>query len=216
MRIIAYSSGTLLSLFPLEAFTPMGGLNERQIVSAIGQRYNFGTLPNLSSRRELEQNGLVYESGFFMTESGEATIHRLSVHKDGIMVRANETGHAEAFFEDLMDWLVQHYGCRWIDKKSRYLSEVVVEFEKSAANMFAKYDKIADVILSGVNKHMDVTAAAFSALTIEFVSSVETIPKFIIERREGTSVEDERYFCSAPLTTERHLQVLEQIEHLLS
>lgn len=216
MKIISFSSGTLLSLFPLEAFTPVGGLNERQVVSAIGQRYNFGTFPNLSSRAELEKDGLVYELGFFKTKSGEATIHRLSVHNDGVMVRANKTGHAEAFFADLTDWLVQHCGCRRIDKKSLYLSEVVVEFEKPAANMFAKYSKIADVILSGVNEHRDVSAAAFNALTIEFPSRSEVIPKFIIERREGASLEDERYFCSAPLATERHLQVLEEIERLLS
>ncbi len=194
----------------------MDGLNERQILIAIGQRYNFGTLPRLSSHTELERNGLVYELGFFQTELGEATIHRLSIHNDGVVVRAYETGHAEAFFADLIDWLVQHYGCRRIHKKSLYSSEVVVEFEKPAANMLAKYDKIANVILSGVNEHRDVSAAAFSALTIEFASKSEAIPKFIIERREGTSVEAERYFCSAPLTTKRHLQVLEELERLFS
>ena len=35
MKSIAYSSGTLISLFRLEAFSPIGGLNERQIIGAM-------------------------------------------------------------------------------------------------------------------------------------------------------------------------------------
>ena len=216
MKSIAYSSGTLISLFRLEAFSPIGGLNERQIIGAIAERYNFGISPNVSSREELERNGLVYELGFFETELGEATVHRLSIHNDGVIVRANRTEHAEAFFDDLINWLVEGYGCREISKKPLYLSEIVVEFEKPARHMIVKFDKLADLILSKVDEHSELTAAAFCGLTIEFESKSTSKPKFIIERREGTSIEDEYYFCSAPLTTERHLQVLEEMERLFS
>ena len=216
MKIIAFSSGILVSLFRLEAFAPIGGLNERQVIGAIAQRYNFGTSPNVSSREELERNGLVYESGFLETELGEATVHRLSIHNDGVIVRTNKTEHAEAFFDDLTNWLVEGYGCREIRKKSLYSSEIVVEFEKPAKNMVVKFDKLVNIILSSLNENREVSAAAFNGLTIEFESKSASMPKFIIERREGTSLEDECYFCSAPLTTERHLQVLEDMERLFS
>lgn len=216
MKIISFSSGILISLFRLEAFTPIGGQNERQVIGAIAERYNFGTSPNVSSRAELERNGLVYELGFFETELGEATIHRLSIHNDGVIVRANKTGDAEVFFDDLTNWLVEGYGCREVNKKSLYSSDIVVEFEKPAKNIFAKYDKMVDIILSSVDEHREVSAAAFNGLIIEFEGKSTGIPKFIIERREGTSIKDECYFCSAPLSTERHLQTLEEIERLCS
>ena len=215
VKIISFPSGTLLSLFPLEAFTPLGGIDEREIIGAIGQRYNFGTTPTMSSHAELE-HGLVFELGFFTTKEGEVTIHRLSIHNDGVLIRTSKTGYSEAIFESLTNWLIADYGCRRITPQSIYLSEVVVEFEKPAANMFAKHDRILDIILSSVTTHREASAAAFNSLSIEFVSKSRSMPKFTIERRLGTSVDDECYFCSAPLTTEGHLQALEEIERLFS
>ena len=216
MKVIAFSSGTLVSLFPLEAFTPLDGINERQVIDAIGQRYNFGSIPNLSSRAEVEKAGLVFEFGFFTMDLGDVTINRLSIHNDGVVVRADKTEYAEAVFDDLKNWLIEDYRCRRIISTPLVLSEVVVDFERPVSKVIANYGKIADVILASVNDNRDAIAANFGALVIEFESESTTVPKFIIERREGSSVEDERYFCSAPLTTERHLQVLRELEQLFS
>ena len=215
VKIITFSTGTLLSLFPLEAFTPLGMINEREIIAAIGQRYNFGTTPTLSTYAELE-TGLSYELGFFATEWGEITINRLSIHNDGVVIRTSKTEYSKMLFDDLTNWLIANYGCRKIKIQSLFLSEIVVEFERPLANILAKYDMIVDIILSSVNEHREVSAAAFNTLSIEFASKSTAVPKFIIERRAGTSVDEEFYFCSAPLTTEGHLQALEKIERLFS
>lgn len=42
--------------------------------------------------------------------------------------------------------------------------------------------------------------------------SALVVPKFIIERRQGISFERERYFCSAPMRTRDHVDILEKIE----
>ena len=215
MKIISFNSGTVLSLFQLEAFTPLGWMNEREIIAAIGQRYSFGTIPTMSTYEELEQ-GLVFELGFFATQEGEFTIHRLAIFNDGIVIRTSKTEYSEAILENLANWLISDYGFRKLTPQSLYLSEVVVEFEKPAVNMFAKYDRIIDIIFSNMTAHKEASAAAFNSLSIEFVSKSQSIAKFMIERRVGTSVNDECYFCSAPLTTEGHLRALEEIEHLFS
>ena len=215
MNVVAFSSGSLASLFPLEAFIPLGGLNERQVIDATSQRYHFSRTPNLSvSPAELEQTGIVFELGFLETEVEEVTIDRLSIYNDGMVVRANKTEHAETFFNDVTEWLIKDYGCRQVRRKPQYISEIVVDFERPAANVLNNYEKIANILLSNVNENREATAVAFNAFSIEFVTKSAAMPKFVIERREGTSVENERYFCSAPLTTERHLQVLEEIERL--
>ena len=183
MKIIAFSSATLVSLFPLEAFTPLGGINERHIIDAIGQRYNFSTSPNLSSRAEVKKTGLVFEWGFFTTETGEVTIDRLAIHNDGVVVRAYKTEQARAFFDDLTNWLVEQHKCRKITHTPHYLSEVVVDFDRPASNILANYDKIIDIIISNVSENREVSGATFGALTIDFLpKSVAVTPKFMIER----------------------------------
>ena len=217
VNIVALSSGTLVSLFPLEAFTPLGGVNEWSIMDATRWRYNFARSPDLSlPREELRQNGLVFDLGALETEAGEISINNLSIHNDGLVIRANTTEHAEQFFNDFITWLVKDYGCRNVASKMLYASDVVVDFEWPAANVINNYHNIANIVLSNINENREADSAAFSGFSIEFVTRSATMPKFTIERRLGSSVEDERYFCSAPLTTERHIQVLEEIEQLFS
>ena len=217
MNIVAFSSGSFIALFPLEAFTPLGGLNERRTVDAIRERYKFVSFPNMSApRAELEQTGIVFEWGVYETAAGQISINKLSVHNDGIVVRPNKTQHAEAFFNDATSWLIEEHGCRQARIKPLYVSEIVVDFDVPVANMIDNYGEIANLLVSHVDKNRGVKAAAVNALSFEFLTNDSmTTAKFVIERRVGTSVEDERYFCSAPLTTEHHLEVLQEIERLL-
>ena len=218
MNIVAFSSGSFIALFPLEAFTPLSGLNERRTVDAIRERYEFVSSPDMSSSRaELEQTGIVFEGGVHETAAGQVAINRLSVHNDGVVVRSNKTEYAEAFFNDVTSWLTEENGCRQVRKKPLYVSEIVVDFEAPVANMINNYNEIVNLLLSHVGTRREVKAAAFSALSFEFVTKDSmAAAKFLIERRVGTTVDDERYFCSAPLTTEHHLEVLQEIERLFS
>ena len=218
MNIVAFSSGSFIVLFPLEAFTPVSGLNERRTVDAIRERYKFVSSPDMSSSRaELEQTGIVFERGVHETAAGQVAINRLSVHNDGVVVRSNRTEHAEAFFNDVTSWLIEEHECRQVRQKPLYVSEIVVDFEAPVANMINNSKEIVNLLLSHVDKRREVKAAAFSALSFEFATKDSmAAAKFLIERRVGTTVDDERYFCSAPLTTERHLEVLQEIERLFS
>lgn len=218
MNIVAFSSGSFIALFPLEAFAPLGGLNERRTVDAIRERYKFANSPNMSSSRaELERSGIVFEWGVHETAAGQATINKLSVHNDGVVVRSNKTEYAEAFFNDITGWLVQEHGCRTVQIRPLYVSEIVVDFEAPMTNMIDKYREVVNLLLSRVDGNQGVKIAALNAISFEFSTTNSlAIAKFLIERRVGTTVEDERYFCSAPLTTERHLEVLQEIERLFS
>ena len=196
MNIVAFSSGSFIVLFPLEAFTPLSGLNERRTVDAIRERYKFVSSPDMSSSRaELEQTGIVFERGVHETAAGQVAINRLSVHNDGVVVRSNRTEHAEAFFNDVTSWLIEEHECRQVRQKSLYVSEIVVDFEAPVANMINNSKEIINLLLSHVDKSKEVKAAAFSALSFEFVTNDSmALAKFLIERRVGTTVEDERYF----------------------
>lgn len=52
MKVVAFSKSQFAALFPLEAFVPVGGLNERQMLDAIGDRYDFQVPPNLPDLAE--------------------------------------------------------------------------------------------------------------------------------------------------------------------
>lgn len=216
MNIVTFASGHLVSLFSVEAFAPVTGLNERLLIGAIRERYKFGSSPNISSIADVQRTGLEFQFGAFETEAGEITIQSLSFHNDGVVVRTNKTGHAEHFFGDLIEWLINDFGCRRVPIKPLYLSEIVVNFDRPMANLLKKYDRLLNLVFSSIDENRAAISSAFSSLSIEFVGSAGEIPRFVIERRQGTAMKEERYYCSAPLKTEDHLKVLEEIEGLIS
>jgi hypothetical protein len=47
-------------------------------------------------------------------------------------------------------------------------------------------------------------------------NSALTVPRFIIDRRKNIAFARERYFCIAPLRTNDHIHILEEIEKIIN
>lgn len=216
MRIISFSAGSVVALFPLEAFVPLTGPNERGLLEDIDKRYHFGVKPNLSiSRDELEKTGLIFDNGTYQTSSGVITIARFSVHNDGIVVRAPKTDDAESFFSDVKEWLINECGFRSVNEKRLYLSEIVVEFEKRLDNALKDFETISKIVTDAIDPIRGVVSSSFYGFSLQFETNSGNTPRFSMERRIGSEVERECYYCSAPLTTQKHLKVLEELEAFL-
>jgi hypothetical protein len=216
MNIISYRSGSLIALFPMEEFSPLKTVNEKHVLDKISEIYKFGKSPNISvSRDELQKSGLVFETGFHDTPDGTATIIQFSVHNDGVIIRASTTDQAENFFMELKEWLVNEYDFRPVPVNSMYMSEIVVDFEKPLSNAFKDFEKILNIVTTKVSESREVISSSLQGFSIEF-SEKSNIPRFFIERRVGSDIKQERYFCGAPLKTKDHVEVLGEIERLLS
>ncbi|RYF51369.1 MAG: hypothetical protein EOO38_03420, partial [Cytophagaceae bacterium] len=129
MKIVSYDSGRLVALLSSEAFTPLPFSGPRGVLDIIGQHYSFARTPNLAQRAEAE-DGLTFELGEYKTSKGVATINKLSVFRDGLVVNAPTTEIAEEFFDDLFAWLIAELGFRRVPVKKLYMSELVVDFDK--------------------------------------------------------------------------------------
>ncbi|KAF0142277.1 MAG: hypothetical protein FD153_625 [Rhodospirillaceae bacterium] len=212
VKVVSFTSGVVISLFPMDEFAPLVRLNERQLLDEIGKRYSFGLIPDMRvSRAELGKTGLVFESGAHNTPDGTVTIVSVSIHNDGVIVRAATTKQAERFVGDLKEWLIAERGFRRVSTTSLYLSELVVDFERPLSSTFKNFETISNLVTNKVAEHREVTLSALAGFAIEFVGAASP-PRFSIERRVGASFGQERYFCSAPLRTEAHVEVLRELE----
>lgn len=218
MKIVSYSNSRSVALFPVEEFVPLGGTSERLLLERIADRYQFMRVPDLRvSREEMERTGLRFDHGEMQTESDITVINQLVIYRDGVVVAARTTDEAEAAFDDMHSWLVSDFGFRPVAPTKLYLSEIVVDFERPLSKLFRGYSKLMEL----VNRHMDAdsrsaTASALESIAIKFWNADGSDPpKFVIDKRTGTSAAAERYYCSAPLRTAHHVEVLEGIEALL-
>jgi hypothetical protein len=223
MRIISFESGRVTQLFPLEEFAPAAGANSPSVLSQIAQRYGFSIVPNITTREDLNKNGLVFGMGQFQNGAQPLVITDFAIYTDGLAAVAEKTEWAELFLEDVISWVKAECGFREITSGVRrlYSSSVVVDFENSPSNLVRQFKQIADFIsdrtitIASSRKQMDFARLDFEIDKRTLASEGQVaISKFILERRAGVAFGQERYFSAAPMTTADHLLTLEEIERI--
>jgi hypothetical protein len=225
MRVISYESARVTLLFPFEEVAPLGGADGKAIIAAVGDRYSFSRLPDVSaSREDIGKNGIRFENGHFKIENHPPNILTLAVHNDGMNIDAAVSDTAEAFLEDLVRFLRVTFGFREFTSRLRkyFWSQLVVEFDRDVARLINGYEKIAESIRNKVAKNYseNFPICQFGRLDFRWDPSnpaiSEPTPRFVFERRMGVPFERERYFCAASMRTSDHQEILEMLEGLAS
>jgi len=224
MKIIAYETCRVTVLFPYEEVIPLAGVNDRQIIEGIATRYHFLRSPDLVGD-DVSKNGYKFEGGQFSFDSVLVRIADFAVYRDGIVINATRTEHAEAFLDDIIGYMKTEHSYRDLSTPPRryFQSQVVVEFDKSPEKLIHSLSTISSIISEPL-KGIYGTEISMKLARIDFdtdkaklsAPATATVHRFIIERRTGIPFEKERYFCSAPMRTASHLAVLQKIESTLS
>lgn len=221
MKIISFESARVTRLFPLEEFAPAAGANSPSVLSLIAQRYGFKIVPNITSREDLNKNGLIFGMGHFQHESQPFVISDFAIYTDGLAAVAERSEWADAFLEDVTSWVRSEFGFRDIASGVRrlYSSTIVVDFDTSPLMLLRSFESIVELISSRTITIVPGRQPMKFA-RLDFEIDKKELPgqaagsKFVIERRANIGFEQERYFSSAPMTTSHHVQTLEEIERI--
>jgi hypothetical protein len=221
MKIISFETARVTWLLPLEEFAPPAGANSPSILSLIAQRYGFTIVPKITTREDLNKNGLVFGMGNFQHGDQQFVVTDFGVYSDGLVAVADKTEWAEAFLEDVTAWVKNDFGFRDVSSGVRklYSSTIVVDFESSPSTLVKQFKRIADFIsdrtvtMTPSRKRMSFGRLDFE-IDKEALGNQVAIPKFTIERRAGIGFSQERYFSAAPMTTTHHLETLEEVERV--
>jgi hypothetical protein len=224
LRIISFDSARVTWLFPIEEFAPAATSNPGVVLAGIATRYNFTRTPTITTREDMANNGLVFGLGHFQFNGETVGITDFIIYNDGIVAISQKTEWAEAFLEDLFNWVKENFGFRDLSSGIRKLftSTLVVDFDSPLSGLISGYDALSGIITSRTMTIMrDRKPMQFSRLDFEvdkrtLDSGQVALPKFILERRPGVGFEQERWFSIAPMHTAQHVEVLAEIEVLAS
>jgi hypothetical protein len=221
LRVVSFESSRVTQLFPLEEFAPVAGTDSPSVLSQIAQRYGFSIIPSITTRDDLNTKGLVFGMGHFQFEGQPFVISDFGVYTDGIVAVSERSEWSEAFLADVTSWVKNEFGFREIsgDVRTLFNSTIIVDFETSPSNLLKNFQQITQsineraVLLTAEKRQMDFARLDFE-VDKRTVPGHIALPKFVIERRAGVDFAQERYFCSAPMRTSDHLEVLQEIERL--
>lgn len=216
MKLISCERSKVVMLFPTEEMKPMTGFIRADLVILIKERYKFLN-PDLTGPDAAMVT--TFNNGIFTNNDENFPINDLSIFADGLVAGADVTSIAESFLYDFIIWAVKDFGLRapTSEFKKLYLSNVIIELDKDINGFLSKFDLISRAISENMAKvygavpNVYVTRLAFGQDRTK-LPNPDSYSDFVLERRAGVSFEINRYFSSAPLPTELHIEMLTSLE----
>jgi hypothetical protein len=228
MKLISKLQGfSTLRVSPDEAM-PQGGFVFPSVIAALRETYKFTVFPEFAPGEmplvQLSPIGLAFQNGEFEIDGSRVAIAQLQLFLNGIAVGAQATEFSDAILENVMDLLDSKFGFRFRDSEAQrgHISNVVVQFERSLEDAIPQFNIIRDIFFEasqpedGEKKPLVMKGLKLGSQPRNLINLLQANQfDFNIERRAGSPFSSNRYFCGAPLASDEHLRVLEEIERRL-
>jgi hypothetical protein len=188
-----------------------------EVGAALVQRYGFTKFPTKPEDFD-EDKGVEFLDG----RSGKQVINKIVLLTSGMYLDTQiNTAASENLWYELMDWAVETFGVsfqREMVTRCAYVSNVTFYSEVPVLRLNPIFDEVARVTTMEVEKNfgrkLEYQPAAIS-ITYDQISTKFGTAAFTVQRREGVPFEENKYFSTAPLKTEIHLELLEKWENAM-
>lgn len=218
MKLISVLSARAIWLFDAFRLNPRG-ISNKVLINGMTQRYGFTKAP--SSMLDLEENALVFDQGEFITEDGNRINVGVKAYSDGFVgSTGSSTRHTVEFLTDLSLYIVS-LGFSFPPPetiKKGFASVLLVQSETELIRINPKIGSVLDFIQSRLvsldGKPRTFQVSGISAWTEDVKKSYAPMA-FRFERKLGAPFEENLYYSEAPLQTEEHLELLNQLEEML-
>jgi hypothetical protein len=219
MKLVSTDFGQVLQLMNMDEMRPLEGLYLPDFVKGLQQRYQFAVVPN--DLLEALKTGAKFHLGKKTIGDRTIVIKELGVYNDGLLISTTNTGDSDALVDDCIKWAIDEFGLRPAQTiiPRQYTSTVVIDFEQSVDKVLGQIEIIKNLLSYSLKSRYE-WSYPISLTGISFGIDPQLLPqdrnsRFSLEKRVGIPFSHNRYFSAAPLPTEEHLKLLEQIEETL-
>jgi hypothetical protein len=219
LKLIATDTGRVLQLIVMEEIRPSSGIYMPYLFDKLVERYAFVVRPQ--NIPDAIASGAKFQHGRLQTHNRMVLVSEIGIYNDGIIVDSLNTDDAEFIIQDLLEWARTTFAFRPILTviPPRFTSSVTVEFDQSIEPQLRGLSAVADHMAAAFKQSYDDDINV-SLLRIALNADPLTVPplrntQFLIERRLQRPYSENRYHCTAPLRTEDHIALLENIERTL-
>jgi hypothetical protein len=221
MKLLAIKTGRSIWLFKTEELNPRGAL-KLGALDALRARYSFQGLPTAEQFLAFanKSESISYSAGSYDWSKGTCTV-LLHIHQDGLVVDTRAgTEAADEFLNDLISWAHTEFktvALKALPVKRAYLSELSISMPDSLSFMHPKLAKFGKNLSAAMGSSS--AEASFDMTKFTFASDPLSNLKqagFRFEREDGAPFGEGRFYSMAPLQTEVHIKMLEQLEKALA
>ncbi len=216
MELLGVRTARLLTFFPTDEINPRGRSLIHEVIPAFVERYKFLKYPQKFEDFD-ETKGIRFDSGVW--NDLEVTI---VLYNNGVMVDTrSSTDDSERILEDALTWAADTFGLVYkpdMLTRKAYLSELDLKCQTPLDALNPKLEafvnKLSHLVGQQTGHTFDYKAAA---LWLNFDTAFNKGPggAFRVERLVDIPFSENKYYSSAPLPTNTHLEFLEEFEAIL-
>jgi len=219
-------------LFDLQDLNPSGKDIAADVFDWIKDSYDFAVAPDLRAILAAPKtnptegdnqplpNGAVFERGHFQArEDVFVEISKLTVYNDGIVIDTpSSTMDGDRFAQDLLESAARQFSLAYDEETIRkriYSSELILRSEISLElinpRLAAFGTRVSEVLAKD-------SMVQFQIAGLQFWSEPNDAGKhklFTLERQVGKAFAEGRYYSQAPMQTNEHFRLLEELEKVV-
>jgi hypothetical protein len=203
-------------LIHMRRLNPSGRNLARTIVPMLKQWYNFEEPKSFDVN---DPKGVEFKGGEFATPDNRKIGVVLTVYNDGVVVQAaTSTDDADIFIElaakRLADEGLIEYAPDMVWRK-QYSSEIEIRADSDLL-LLSRFERFCNALTEAVYPAKAGSSVGLVGLLfdIDLTISGKQIP-FKFERRQGFPFSENLFYSHGPLTTKKHLELLELLESSL-
>jgi hypothetical protein len=225
MKLIHVKQARSVWLFDISDLNPKGEDFAEELVNWIRDSYSFVVTPDfrdvVAKAGAGNAVGLIFKNGRFQTAEGSfIEITSLAIHNDGIVVdTTSSTQEANRFIADLLSNAAKEFGLAYdpqVVRKRLYVSTLIVKSEMALSAIHPGLAEFAERISANLRNG---PAPSFQLAGLAFWTEPNDSgvhKTFTLMPQAGKSFSEHRYYSEAPLQTEDHLRLLEDLERVLA
>jgi hypothetical protein len=216
MKLLSVTLARSLWIGRTEHFNPRGIYLYPIITPLLVESYKFVRVPSAQDALD-DSKGIVFGNGAFINRDGVSLAITLTIFPDALVADTrSSTKDSDDFLQEILtrfseELKLPHYS--EIIKRRAYVSGLHVKTDSSLQSLNPALIEIAKYLTeNNESVHFELGGIHFWPDQ----SSIIKPGNFIIERILNVPFSENSYYSAAPLQTDKHIELLDKLEQILS
>lgn len=215
MELVAILKARALAMIELDAMNQGGMLRLADLVPPLVERYDFKVYPTKPEDFDPSKNGVKFQQGKY----GNLLVESLTVYDGALVVDTlATTDESRHILVNVLEWGRDAFGLTYDEKQIRrwgYISNLVFKTDfPLLRHLSGPLHRLAEKTSFFTEKVFDGLVYEPTQVWVGHDPQVRKngIASFLITHRVNTALSENIFFSEAPLPTNLHIKVLEELE----